>query len=42
MNTVEAIILSQIPIGAGIIVIAFELRRMRKQLERALRQGGKK
>jgi len=34
MSTVEAIILSQIPIGVGVIVVAFELHKLRKALEK--------
>jgi len=34
MNTVEAIILSQLPIGIGVIVVAFELHKLRKALEK--------
>ena len=34
VDTVEAIILSQLPIGIGVIAVAFELHKLRKALEK--------
>lgn len=38
MDTVGAIIVSQVPIGIGAIIAAYELRRIRKSLERILKE----
>jgi hypothetical protein len=42
MDTTEAIILSQIPIGIGVILVAYELWRLRKGLEKAMAEAKKK
>ena len=41
MSTDIAILLSQIPIGIGIILVAYELRKMRKEIERLAGRKGK-
>lgn len=34
MNTAEAVIISQIPLGIACIIAAYELYRLRKEFER--------
>jgi|GEM_PF-3642789 len=34
MNTTDAILLSQIPIAVGIFIVAYELHRLRKAIEK--------
>ncbi len=38
MSTDMAILLSQFPIAIGIFILAFELRKLRKEIERISRE----
>lgn len=42
MNTAEAVIISQIPLGVACIVVAYELYRIRKEFERIRKLKGEK